>query len=162
MDPKELAALHAKKKAATAADVAKNKIQADKQKEEFQKRVEQGRAAMRDVVIPYFKELVSAFPKGQFKFNPGATVEAETLAPVAVTFKIGDGAEHTIEVNQGNVTISKKGPEYPAKTVRRGVRSPGVNIRFVFPGTAEPFIAGPSDLTREKLSKLVEKAIKET
>jgi hypothetical protein len=161
MDPKELATLHAKKKAATAAETAKSKIAAEKQQEEFRKRVEQGRAAMRDVVIPYFKELVSAFPKGQFKFNPGVTVEAETLAPVAVAFKIGDGAEHTIEVNQGNVTISKKGPQYPAKTIRPGVRSPGMNIRFVFAGTADPFIAGPSDLTREKLSKLVEMAIKE-
>jgi hypothetical protein len=157
MDPKELAALHAKKKAATAAETAKSKIAAEKQQEEFRKRVEQGRAVMRDVVIPYFKGLVSTFPKGEFEFK--TTLTDETHAPVGVSFKIGDGVEHSIEVVQGNVTVSKKGPQYPAKIGRAGVRTPGINVRFVFAGTAAPFIAGPSDLTKEKLSKLVEMAI---
>ncbi len=121
------------------------------QKVEFPKRVEQGRAAMTNVVIPYFKKLVDMFPEGEFKFNPAA-MKDHTHAAVAVSFKIGNGAEHVIEVFQGNVRIYRKAPK--ARLAR-------IDVQFTYSGDAEPFIAGPSDLTSDKLSKLVEMAINE-
>src|SRR5439155_1181654 len=72
-------------------------------------------------------ELASEFPKGQFKFNPSVMMEAETLAPVAVSFKIGDGAEHVIEVQHGTVRIYSKASNFP-----------GMNIHLVYSGNAEP------------------------
>jgi hypothetical protein len=170
MDPKELAKLYEKKSAESAAKAAENKAQMDVQQAEFRKRVEQGRTALRDVVIPYFQELVSAFPKGQFKFNPSASMEAETLAPVAVSFKIGDGPEHFIEVAQGTVRIyynynTRPQPEPQARKVAKGgkpVPAPGVVLQMVYSGNTEPFIATPTDLTRDKLAKLVEVAISKT
>ena len=155
MDPKELAKLYEKKSAVTAAEATEKKAQMDAQKAEFQKRAEQGHAALRDVVIPYFQELVSSFPKGHFKFNSAAAMDMETHVPVAVSFKIGEGAEHFIEVIHGNVRIWWMGFSYPAQP------APGLNIAVVYSGNAEPFIAGPNDLTREKLGKLVEMAINE-
>jgi hypothetical protein len=147
----ELAKLYVKKSADTAAKAADNEAQKDAQQAEFQNRVEQGRIAMRDVVIPFFQELASTFPNGVFRFNASHTMDA-SLVPVAVSFKIGDGAEHVIEVVQGNVQIY-----YNA--IANAIQRNGFNIVIVYAGNAEPFIAGPSDLTREKLCKLVEKAI---
>ncbi len=60
--PKELAKLYEQKKAAAAAAAAAVTAEAAKQQAqmaELKKRVEQGRVAMRDVVIPYFQELAS-------------------------------------------------------------------------------------------------------
>jgi hypothetical protein len=158
MDPKELAKMHEEKNARIAAAVAEKKAQVEAQKVEDKKRVEQGRTALREVVIPYFKEIQAAFPKGDFKFNSAAKVDLETRTPVAVSFQMKHGFEHVIEVIRGNVKIYRRRPGPPQ---RPGVRKIAMPTEFVFAGDAEPFIAGPSDLTREKLGKLVEIAIKE-
>jgi phage terminase Nu1 subunit (DNA packaging protein) len=57
--PKELAKLYEQKKAAAAAAVTAEAAKQQAQMAELKKRVEQGRVAMRDVVIPYFQELAS-------------------------------------------------------------------------------------------------------
>jgi len=154
MDPKELAKLYEKKNAEIAAAAAEQKAQQDAQKAQIKKRIEQGRVALRDVVIPYFQELVAEFPKGHFKFNSATKMDLETRAPVAVSFQIKNGLEHVIEVIQDDVKIYNQAPRQPQ---RPGARRIAMRI---FSGDAEPFIAGPSDLTREKLGKLVEMAIK--
>ncbi len=59
--------------------------------------------------------------------------------------------QHIIEVLHGNVKVFR----------RTGPGFADVNIQFVYSGTAAPFIAEPSDLTREKLGDLVEMAIRE-
>jgi hypothetical protein len=170
MDPKELAQLFEEKNADKAAKTAQEKAQLEAQRAERQKRTEAGRVALRDVVIPYFKKLVATFPKGQFSFDPAALMDSETHTSVAVSFKIGDGAEHCIEVIQGNVRIWRQGPKFPGQGGKRPKvpkgrkppgQLPGMSIQFVYSGNAEPFIAVPSDLTPEKLGKLVEMAIRE-
>ncbi len=70
----------------------------------------------------------------------------------------------------GHVRIWKQGPKFPAQEAKgpapkgrkQPAEFPGLDIQFVFSGNAEPFIAVPSDLTREKLAKLVEMAIDES
>jgi hypothetical protein len=158
MDPNQLAKLYERKSAATAAKAAERQAQKGRQRTELQKRTEQGDVALRDVVIPYFQELVSAFPKGHFTFNSAVKTDAVTHAPVAVSFKIGDGAEHFIEVIQGNVQVWRA---HPGKAAKSGKRPAHFQERKDYSPDAEPFIAGPSDLTREKLGKLVEMAIEE-
>jgi hypothetical protein len=158
MDPKELAGLFEKKNADIAAKTAQENAQLDAQKTEREKRIAEGRAALLNVVIPYFKEIEATFPKGQFSFNPAAQIDSNDLSPVGVSFKIGDGAEHHIEVTQGNVQIWQEGVN-PKGPKRPGAKVLGLSIRLVYPSTTEPFIAQPSDLTREKLGKLVEMAI---
>jgi hypothetical protein len=148
MDPQELANLFEKKNAKRAARAAEEKSKSDA-KADWQMRAEQGRVALREVVIPYFQELVETFPKGQVKFDQ-ARVDAATGASTAVSFKIGDSAEHVIEVIHGNVRIWRPRSDRPP-----------FDMESVFSGNAEPLIAGPSDLTREKLSKLVEMVINE-
>jgi hypothetical protein len=157
MDPKALATLYREKTAQKAAATTDEVTRAQTRQAEFRKRADEGRAAMRDVVIPYLQEVQKTFPKGAFKLNVSVSREAETLAPLAVSFQIGDGAEHVIEATQGNVRVYTT---LPPKSGLAGV--PALNIRFVYSGNAEPFIAGPSDLTREKLGKLVELAIQKT
>ena len=104
---------------------------------------------------------MDTFPQGQFKFNPAALIEAKTHAPVAVSFKIGNGWEHVIEIQLDRVLIYKKMPENlrAARPARGARRTPILQKQFVYSGMYEPFITGPSDLTRAKLSKLVEMAI---
>ena len=166
MNPKELANLFARKSEKKAAETAQEAAKLEAQKAAMQKRSEEGRTALKDVVIPFFKELATTFPKGQFLFDPSAMMDLESRTPVAVSFKIGDGAKHYIEVINGNVRIWGEGPQFPAQKAgrRKGPKgrklpAPGFNIQFVYSGNAEPFIAGPSDLTREKLEKLVEMVI---
>jgi hypothetical protein len=166
MNPNELAELFARKKAERAAKAADEKSKLDAQKEAQQKRAEQGRAALRDVVVPYFQEVAATFPAGEFKFDPAEKQDAATGASLAVAFKIGDGAKHVIEVIQGNVRVYKEGPKISpgagkAGKGRRALDIPGINTDFVFSGNAKPFIAGSSDLTREKLGELVRMAIED-
>ena len=170
MDPQQLKRLFEEKSATKADKTAREKTRIAARAAEQQKRAEEGRVALRDVVTPYFQELLETFPTGHFSFNPAALMNAESHTPVAVSFKVGDGAEHYIEVVQGNVRIWRQGPKFPvqdakgpkaAKGRKRAAKFPGLDIQFVFSGNAEPFIALPSDLTREKLAKLVEMAIAE-
>jgi hypothetical protein len=152
-----------RKSAMTAAETAEKQAQIEARQAEIRMQEEHGRTAIRDVVIPYFHELASTFPAGAFKF--AAKMDAETQEPVAVSFKIGEGKEHVIEVQQGIVHIYEKGfeipprPGTPGKGKKRIPDSPGLTVDFVYSGRAEPFIAGPSDLTQEKLGNLIKLVI---
>ena len=161
MGPKELAERYAQKNADKVAEMAKLQAQEKARQDAFQRRAEQGRTAMREVVIPYFKEVQAAFPTGRFQFNPAVMVETRTKEATSVWFKIEH--EHVIEVNQGHIRIYKHRPQaaLPARGARGARNIRGVNPVFVYASTAEPFIAEPSDLIREKLDKLVEMAIDE-
>jgi hypothetical protein len=83
-----------------------------------------------------------------------------------VSFKIGEGKEHVIELQQATVRIWYNGvevpprPGIPAKGNKKAIPDfGGLTVSFVYPGTAEPFIACPSDLTEEKLGNLIKLVI---
>jgi hypothetical protein len=61
-DPKELAKLYEKKNAESAPKAAEDKAKSEASQSDLKHRIEQGRRALRDVVIPYFTELQAAFP----------------------------------------------------------------------------------------------------
>ena len=160
MEPHELKKRLDEKKAKSAANAAQERARLDAQVAERKAKAEEGRAALKDVVIPYFKELQKTFGK-DLTFDPSAQMDLSDMSPVAVSFKFGDGAVHVIEVSSGNVRIYWTDPatiKVPAGP-KRGKPPFQIVRQFVFPGTAEPFIATPADLTREKLSKLVDMAI---
>jgi hypothetical protein len=165
MDPKELAKLYEKKSAMMAAETAEKQAQIEARQAEIRMQEEHGRTAIRDVVIPYFQELVSTFPAGALKFDPAAKMDADTQEPVAVSFKIGECKEHVIEVQQGIVHIYAKRLEIPPRPGRPGKGKkritdfPGLTVTVAYSGRAEPFIAVPSDLTREKLGNLIKLVI---
>jgi len=156
MDPDELAKLYERRKAERAASTAKvlALLEANQQavQAEREQQAQWGQTALRDVVIPYFRELEATFPNAEFKLDPAATLDAESHLPVAVAFQIGDGPKHVIEVVEGHVRIY---------FVPRDDKDGPAILEFVYSGDAEPFIAGPLDLTREKLGKLIEIAIEQ-
>jgi hypothetical protein len=149
MEPKDVAKLLDQKSAAQAEKAAGQQAQADAKQAELQKRDARGREAMRDVVIPYLREIAAATQ--QFKFNAAASRDTRSKEVLGVSFRIGNSPTETfIEVSQGNVRIYGQ----PLAQQRGGNLK--VSNQFVYPGTSEPFIATVDDLTREKLGKLVE------
>jgi hypothetical protein len=142
-DPKELAKLYEKKNAESAPKAAEDKAKSEASQSDLKHRIEQGRRALRDVVIPYFTELQAAFPTDHFKFKTSG-IDVEAREPVAVSFWIGEGAECVIQVSTGTVSIF-----YPNSSA---------NDRNVYQPNANPF-AGPHDLTRQKLGELVKRII---
>jgi hypothetical protein len=153
MDPKDLKKRFEKKSARRAAESAQARAAEETEKAERADRVVQGQAALEKVVIPYFREIEATFQRGQFTFDPSAKMDAETHFPIGVTFKVGNGSLHFIEVIRGTVRIGWHGYESSGQT--------RVAKEFVYSSNAEPFIKEPSDLTRERLGKLVAMAIDE-
>jgi hypothetical protein len=157
MDPKDLKKRFEEKNASATASVAEATAEAEAQKYELEKRAEEGRAALRDVVVPYFAELEAAFPKGQFSFNPAARIDAKDQSSVAASFIVGNGPRYFVEVIRGNVRIFCEGPYFERS---KGDNKPPIKYaKFIFVPSEEPFIEGPHDLTREKLGKLIQIAI---
>jgi hypothetical protein len=157
MDPEDLKKRFEEKNSKVTASAAGAKAEAESQKSEQEKRAEVGRAAVRDVVVPYFKEIEATFPKGQFSFNPAAKTDAKDHSSVAVSFKVGNGPRYFIEVIRGHVRVFCEGPYFePSKGDNK---APIKYAQFIFVSTEEPFIEGPHDLTREKLGKLIQIAI---
>jgi len=147
MDPKELKKLHLQRKAQTAAQIVQvNEAQSAAQAELKQKMTDVN-TALQEVVVPYFEEVATAFDEGEFIINN--KLDSSDRSLVGVSFRIGDGPEYGVEAIGGNVRVWKR---YPAgKSVPRPI--------YYFSPQHQPSIGSATDLTREKLEKLIQQAI---
>lgn len=68
--------------------------------------------------------------------------------PVGVSFTIGNGGPTSISTAFGNIVITRVGDSGTSK-----------GVPFVCAPDADPFISNSGDLTREKMSRLLEKII---
>jgi hypothetical protein len=122
--------------------------QSDLAAEHLQKRsadIEHCKRAMESNVLPFLAELKQHLGEGQFTFAPQVDMDHK---PVGVSFKIGDSGITTISTALGNIVITRAGD---------GGASRGV--AYVYPPDAEPYISNSGDLTRDKISKLIEMVI---
>lgn len=151
MDPKDLKILFDKKAAdkASAEETQRAAVAALKAETVFKQK--EGQEAIAKVVIPYFTEIARTIGADNFKFTEVPDGNPLSTLPLGVRFKIGGSAEYEISIASAKVWI---------KTV--GSKSAGVSVVFVYPSTEEPHISEPSDLTREKLGKLLALVIGET
>ena len=149
MDAKELAAKFVAKAAAAVAEKGKQETATPDDNGKRLKDAEDCKRAMTEVVIPFLSELKAHFPQDQFSFAPQIDVSDHKF--VGVSFRVGDGPITAISTTFGNVLVSHTGASGSSK---------GVHI--VYSQEAEPFISNSGDLTREKISKLVEMIIDHT
>jgi len=150
MDAKELAAKFVAKAAAAVAEKDRQQTaKPDDDGKRLEEDVEDCKRAMTEVVIPFMSELKAHFPQDQFSFAPQIDVSDHKF--VGVSFRVGDGPITAISTTFGNVLVSHTGASGSSK---------GVHI--VYSQEAEPFISNSGDLTREKISKLVEMIIDHT
>ncbi len=147
MDPKELKRLHLQRKAQAAAQIAQVHAAQCAAQAELKQKMADGNTALKQVVLPYFEELATAFDEGEFVIE--TNLDASNRSLVGVSFRIGGGPDYGVEAIGGNVRAWKR---YP------GTKSAPRPIYF-FPAQHEPFIGSITDLTREKLEKLIELAI---
>ena len=150
MDAKELAAKFMAK--AALAVVEKDRQETAKPDDDgkrLEEDVEDCKRAMTEVVIPFLSELKAHFPQNQFSFSPQIDLSDHKF--VGVSFRVGDGPVTTISTTFGNVMVSHTGASGSSR---------GVNLAYS--PEAEPFISNSGDLTREKISKLVEMIIDHT
>ena len=150
MDAKELAAKFVAKAAAAVAEKDRQETaKPDDDGKRLEEDVEDCKRAMTEVVIPFLSELKAHFPQGQFSFHPQIDLSDHKF--VGVSFRVGDGPVTTISTTFGNVMVSHSG----ASGSSRGVD-------LVYSPETDPFISDSGDLTREKITKLVEMIIDHT
>ena len=101
--------------------------------------------ALQEIVIPFFRELAATFPKDGLLYK----VERDPRdgRPTSLAFQIGLGRPISIQISGDKVLITR--------IAGAGPDASGYAI-FTYPPEEEPYIATLADLTREKLSKLVE------
>jgi hypothetical protein len=146
MDGKELAAKFSAKVAAAVAEKDKQETATADDKAKRLRDAEDCKRAMTEVVIPFLSELKANFPQDQFSFHPQIDLKDHKF--VGVSFRVGDGPIISISTTFGNIIVSHSGASDSPK-----------GISFVYSPQAEPFISNSGDLTREKISKLVEMVI---
>ena len=146
MDARDLAAKFMAKTTAAAFEKDRQNLASKDNKGKRMDDAEHCKRAMRDIVMPFLYELKSHLPEGQFSLAP--QVDIRDHAIVGVSFKIGDGAATTISAAFGNVVVTRSGDSGSSK-----------GINFVYPPDTEPYISNSGDLTREKITKLVEMVI---
>jgi hypothetical protein len=147
MDPKEFKRLHMQKKAQIAAQIAQVNAAHSATEAELKQKIADGNTALREIVLPYFQEVATAFDEREFVI--ATKLDASGRSLVDVSFKIGDGPEYGVEAIGGNVRVWKR---------YSGTKSEPRPIYF-FSAQHEPFIGSATDLTSEKLEKLVQQAI---
>jgi hypothetical protein len=111
--------------------------------------VEHCKNAMEQNVIPFLKELETHLPPDQFSLAPQIDLKDHRF--IGVSFKLGDGPATTISTAFGNIAITQSGDSGSSK-----------GVHFVYAPDAEPFISNSGDLTREKISRLVEMVMDNT
>ena len=151
MDPKDLKILFDKKAADKAGAEETQRANVAALKAETELKQKEGQEAILTVVIPYFTEITRTMGADNFKFTEVPDGNPFSTLPLGVRFTVGNSVEYEISVASSKVWI---------KTV--GSKSAGVSVVFVYPGTQEPHISEASDLTREKLGKLLALMIGET
>jgi hypothetical protein len=146
MQAKELAAIFTARVAAAVTEKDKQtKVAVDDRSIGLTDAAECKRA-MTDVVIPFLSEVKAEFPHGQFSFSPQIDLQDHKF--VGVSFKVGNGPMVTISAAFGNIIIAQSGGSGSAK-----------GIEFIYDRSSEPFISSSCDLTRDKVSKLIEMVI---
>ena len=152
MDPNELKNIHEMKKIADSQRRAELVTATTAAKAKREKQISDVRMALTNVALPYLREVAAAFGK-EFSVNASG-LDASDDSPVTVSFRIEKGWEYGIEAVTGTLRVWKKSLKS---------RADAANVpQFVFPPTAQPFIGVTADLTREKIGKLIEIAIKES
>ena len=145
MDARELAEKFSAKVAAAATEQHHQEtVATDSAKSRLDDMVHIKRA-MEQQVIPFLKELEHHFGAKQFSFAPQVDIDHQ---PVGVSFRIGDGAPTIITTAFGNIVVTRLGASGSSK-----------GCAFVYRPDAEPYISNSGDLTRQKISKLVELVI---
>ena len=148
MNAKELAD---KFNAKVGAAVVAREHQSSLATEHIQKRgddIEHCKRAMETNVLPFLAELKHHLGDSQFTFAPQIDIDHK---PVGVSFKIGDGGTTSISTALGNIVVTRAGDGGTKK-----------GLAYVYPPDAEPYISNSSDLTRDKIAKLVEMVIDNT
>ena len=146
MDAKALASKFVAKAASAIAEKDKQESATPDDNAKRFEEAEDCKRAMTEVVIPFLAELKAHFPEHQFSFHPQIDLSDHKF--VGVSFKVGNGPVTSISTTFGRVIVSHSGASGSYK---------GVDI--VYSDEAEPFISNSGDLTREKISKLIEMII---
>jgi hypothetical protein len=108
MDPKELKRLHLQRKAQTAAQIAQVNAAQCAAQAKLKQKLADGNTALKEVVLPYFEEVATAFDEGEFAIETNLDESDRSL--VGVSFKIGGGPDYSVEAIGGNVRVWKKYP----------------------------------------------------
>jgi hypothetical protein len=143
MTPQELAEKFSSK---VAAALVERERQASKAVDETVVRtqdIEHCKNALARNVLPFLSELKDRLPAQQFSFAP--QIDMHDHKPVGVSFRLGDGPATTIVTAFGNIVVTRVGDSGSSK-----------GVAFVYPPHAEPYISNSGDLTRDKISKLIE------
>jgi hypothetical protein len=146
MNAKELAAKFATRVAAAATEKGKQTKAAREDRATDLLDAAECKRAMTEVVIPFLAEIKAEFPPGQFSFSPQIDLQDHQF--IGVSFKVGNGPMVTISAAFGNIIIAQSGGS-----------GSGKGIDIVYGRDAEPFISSSRDLTRDKVSKLIEMVI---
>lgn len=146
MTPQELADKFSSKVAAAVVERGKQTSIAADQTAIRTQDIEHCKRALAEHVIPFLSELKQHMPEEQFSFAP--QIDVHDHKPVGVSFRIGDGPATTIATTLGNIVVTRIGDSGSSK-----------GVAFVYPSDAEPYISNSGDLTRDKISRLVEMAI---
>jgi hypothetical protein len=138
--------------ATTGAAVVEREHQTVLAAEHVQRReadIEHCKRALEANVLPFLSELKQHLGDGQFYFSP--QIDLQDHKPVGVSFRIGDGGVTTISTALGNIVVTRSGDS----GTRKGVA-------YVYSPDVEPFISNSGDLTRDKISRLVEMVMDNT
>ena len=107
------------------------------------------KVALEHHILPFLEELKSHLGDDQFTYAP--QIDMNDHKPVGVSFRIGDGGTTSISTALGNIIVTRAGDG----GTRKGTA-------YVYPPDAEPYISNSGDLTREKISRLIEMVIDNT
>jgi hypothetical protein len=151
VNPKNLKARYDAGKARIGAERALAEALVSEGRARDKKRLEDGVKALRDIVVPYFKEIEVEFGMDDFVLDPEAKLDPNTSYPIAVSFKVGSGFQYLIEVLDGDVTISKEHNDTGGFS----------NLQLFRPVILGNFTRDSRCLTRENLGILLEVAIDE-
>ena len=101
--------------------------------------------ALENNVLPFLAEMRDHLGEDQFAYFPQIDMDHK---PVGVSFRIGDAGITSISTALGNVIVTRAG----GGGTRKGVA-------HVYAPDEEPYISNSGDLTRDKISKLIEMVI---
>jgi len=145
MDAQELAQKFALKVAAAASEKDRHSAVGSDNSQQRTEDEEHCKRAMKHHVIPFLKDLQHHFGEEQFSFSMQVDKDQQ---PVGVSFRVGDGGTTSISTAFGNIVVTQTGASGSSK-----------GISYVYPPDVEPYISNSSDLTREKMAKLVDMVI---
>jgi hypothetical protein len=146
MNAEELANKFTQKVSAAIVEKDRQEVIATDNHEKRTADVEHCRRAMEREVIPFLEEMKQQLGEQQFSF--ATQVEMNDHRPVGVSFRIGSGAPTSITTAFGNIIVTRVGDSGTQK-----------DVPFVYAPDAEPYISNSGDLTRDKISKLIEMVI---